>query len=97
MDARVVTGLAQRHAVTQPAGDAEFLQRRALGKLRQTNALAGHARPLVGEGDFHLGIARDRSDAAGKRPLERFGSILARGWLCLRVRAHESSFFSQMR
>ncbi len=61
----VVAGEPQRHGVAEAARHRELMRRRPLGKLRQADPLAGHARALVGEG--HLDARRRRRSRARSR------------------------------
>jgi hypothetical protein len=71
MGVGVMAGEAQRHGITEAAGDRDFLCGRFLGDFRQAHALTGKARPLIGENDLDFGIAGNGSHTSGNRLTQR--------------------------
>ena len=73
MHAGVVAGELQRDRIGVAAHDRGVLRVELARRLGQARLAAGDAGPLGREGDFELGLARDRAQAAGDRALERLG------------------------
>ena len=79
MHARIVTGELERDRVGVPAHDRGLAGGELARRLRQPDLAADHAGALGREGDFEVGLARDRAQAAGHRALERLGRAFLGG------------------
>ena len=67
MHRRIVAGEPQRDRIGMAAHDRGLALVEPARRLRQPRLAAGKPRPLGGEGDFEVGLAGDRAQAA-RRP-----------------------------
>ena len=76
MHRRVVTGKTQRNGIGMTAHDGSFRLAKLARRLRQTNFPAQQPGTLGGECNLKVRLARERTNAAGERALERLGRRL---------------------
>ena len=94
MHHRIVTGELERDRVGMAAHDRGVRAGELARRLGQARLAADEAGALGREGDFELGLARDRAQASGDRALERLGRGFLRGISRLDVRRHPGAQLS---
>ena len=82
-----MAGHAQRDGIGMAAHDRRLARAELARRLRQAHLAAHHAGPLGGERDFEIGLARDGTQAAGDRALERLGRRVLRRRFALMLEA----------
>ncbi len=84
----IVTGELEGDRVGVAAHDGGVGGRELARRLGQARLAADHAGPLGRKADLEVGLARDRPQAAGNRPLERINRALLGGRLGLVAGGH---------
>ena len=91
MDRRIVAGNPQRDRIGIAAHDRGLGLGEFARRLRQPHFAAHQAGTFGREIDLQVGLARERAQAAGDRPLERLGRQFLRRRLALDVGGHVRS------
>jgi hypothetical protein len=91
MQRRVVAGKPQRNGIGVAADDCGFSLAELAGRLRQTDFPAHQAGPLGRERYLEVRLAREGTNTAGHRALERLGRRFLRSRLALDIGGHSSA------